>query len=169
MDNKYKKPAIIAGVALLLIALIALFTDVGAKLGKLGTIGGNIATNILHAQHGDTRDLDTITVEYIKSHTGSTAEVNVENLPKALKPLKKVKHPPFSMGACQVCHAPKRSKPAAILTRTVDALCYKCHEPVGQHQEIDCNKCHNPHHSDRKELLREKVTEETCPIGDFKS
>ncbi len=167
MNKRYKKPLIIAGLTLLLIILMALFTGVGDKLGKLVTIGGNIATNLMHAEHGDTRDLDKITVEYIKEHTGSSAEVNVDNLPKALKPLKKVKHPPFSMGACPVCHAPKRSKPAAILTRTVDALCYKCHEPVGQHQKIDCNKCHNPHHSDRKELLRDTVTEEKCPIGDF--
>lgn len=172
MHNRYKKPLLIIGAIVLLLVLVALFTDTGSKLAKFGTISGNIATNLAHPAHGDTRDLDTITVDYIKHQTGSTDEVNVANLPKAFRPLKKYKHPPFSMGACQVCHAPKRSKPAAIITKTVWELCYKCHEPsAGEHNAdlaIDCNRCHNPHHADKKHLIREKVVDEQCPVGHFK-
>lgn len=166
MKIEHKKPVIVVGGIILLLVLMALFGDVGQKLGKLAGISGNIADNLSHPTHGDTRDLDKITVDYIKNHTGSTNEVNVANLPKAFRPLKKYKHPPFSMGACQVCHAAKRSKPAAILTKTVWELCYKCHEPAVQ-EKLDCNKCHSPHHSERKKLLRDEIVEEKCPVGAF--
>lgn len=169
MDEKYKKPALVAAGVLALLIVIALFTDTGEKLGRFATISANIASNLAHPAHGDTRSLDTITVAYIETHTGSTSEVEEQQLPKAFRPLQKYRHPPFSMGACQVCHAPKRSKPAAIITKTVWELCYNCHESERDiPEQIDCNRCHNPHQAQRKHLLREKVTDEKCPVGAFR-
>lgn len=169
MDEKYRKPALIAVAVLALLIVIGIATGAGEKLGRFATISANIASNLAHPSHGDTRSLETITVEYIENHTGSTSEVEEQQLPKAFRPLQKYRHPPFSMGACQVCHAPKRSKPAAIITKTVGELCYNCHEPKEEmHEAIDCNRCHNPHHAQRKHLLREKVSEEECPVGTFK-
>ena len=171
MKSKINKMAIGAIVLVLFGVLFLLFTDAGDKFGKLLEINSNIAKNLSHPTHGDTRDLNEITVDFIKNETGSTNTIAEQELPKAFRPLKKVVHPPFGMGACQVCHAPKRSKPAAILTHTVAGLCYKCHEPKLASNEkaknLDCNKCHSPHHADRKILLRSKVTERECPVGEF--
>ena len=170
MEKKYIKLAIIAGVA---IVFVILFISVGAleKLGRLGTVGANIAKSLSNATHGDPRSLELMSVEYIEANTGCSDTVDEKELPKALKPFKKYGHPPFNMGACSVCHAPKRSKPAAIITHTVSELCYKCHEPESKINEeleaLDCNKCHSPHHADRKKLLRDTVTEEKCPVGSF--
>ena len=171
MSTKINKIAVGAIVVFLFGVLFLLFTDSGDKLGRLATINSNIAKNIASGVKGDIRDLNEITVEYVKNNTGSTAIVNEENLPKAFRPMKKIQHPPFEMGACQVCHAPRQKNPAAILTKTVADLCYMCHEPKLAHNEkpknFDCNKCHSPHHADRKVLLRTKVTERECPVGDF--
>lgn len=170
MDKKQIK-LIIAAVALLVFVAILASLGVAEKLGRLGTISVNIAKSMANATHGDPRSSEQMSVDYIKANTGSTKEVNQAELPKALKPFKKHGHPPFTMGACSVCHAPKRSKPAAIITREVSELCYRCHEPKEEVNErllkLDCNKCHNPHHADRKELLRDNVSEEKCPVGDF--
>lgn len=169
LTKKQLKIAIAAGVALLLPVL--LIVGAGDKFGRLATIMSNIAHNLAHASHGDPRPIETMSAEYIKTHTGSTKEVAIEQLPKAFIPLKEYGHPPFTMGACNVCHAPKRSKPAAIVTETVSELCYACHEPKSEIDTrlstLDCNKCHSPHHSDRKKLIREKVTELECPVGAF--
>lgn len=155
------------------VLLIIAMTIVGGweKLGRLGVIMGNIATNLAHATHGDARPLEKTTAVYIKANTGTTKKIDYKYLPEALKPFKEYVHPPFEMGACAVCHAPNRSKPAAIVTHTVGELCYKCHEPVGgikaNGKEIDCNKCHNPHHADKEKLIRNTVTEVVCPAGRF--
>jgi len=170
MEKKYIKISIIAGVVALFAILFVVF-GVAEKLGRLGNVSVNIAKNMANASHGDPRSLELMDKEYIEANTGSTKEVNPDELPKALRPFKKYGHPPFNMGACAVCHAPKRSKPAAIITKTVSELCYKCHEPKEEVDErlesLDCNKCHNPHHADRKKILRDKVTEEECPVGEF--
>ena len=170
MDKKYIKPAIAAGIVLLLVVLFGAM-GAGEKFARLGVIAGNIATNLANASHGDPRPIDSISVDYIKENMGSTKTIAISELPKAFVPLKKYGHPPFNMGACNVCHAPKRSKPAAIVTRTVSELCYKCHEPkeaINQEmKDLDCNKCHSPHHADRKKLLRDKVTQKKCPTGEF--
>lgn len=170
MEKKYIKPAIAAGVIVLLV-ILAVVTGVGEKLVRLGTISKNIAIDLSNATHGDPRSLDEMSVEFIEANTGCTDEINQDELPKALKPFKKYGHPPFTMGACSVCHSPKRSKPAAIVTHTVSELCYKCHEPqskiTAELEALDCNKCHSPHHADRKKLLRDNVTEESCPVGKF--
>lgn len=171
MDKKYIKPAIAAGVVLLLVIIWFVSFDVADKLGRLGVITGNIVTNLTNAPHGDPRPIESMSVEFIKENTGSTKEVALKELPKAFVPLKKYGHPPFNMGACNVCHAPKRSKPAAIVTRTVSELCYKCHEPketiTKEMKDLDCNKCHSPHHANRKKLIRDKVTDKICPVGKF--
>lgn len=170
MNKKHTKAAIAAGlVVLLLIILVA--NDAGSKFARLGAITVNIVTSLANAPHGDPRSLEEMNVKYIKANTGSTDTVALSELPKAFVPLKKYGHPPFNMGACNICHAPKRSKPAAIITHTVSELCYKCHEPVKAVDKVmaslDCNKCHSPHHADREKLIREKVTEEECPVGEF--
>lgn len=172
MDEKYQKSAVFAGVAALLIVVIIIFTDVGAKFAKLGEINSNIMHNMMNATHGDPRDLEEVTVDFIKESTGSKIQVTESLLPKAFQPLKKVVHPPFGMGACQVCHAPRQKNPAAILYKTVAELCYQCHEPKLASNEtpdvsFDCNKCHSPHHADRKLILRDKVIEKRCPVGKF--
>lgn len=170
MDKKYIKLVIAAGVVVLIVVL-GIITGAGEKFGRLITVGGQIATNMANATHGDPRSLNEMSTEYIKANTGTTKEINQNELPKALRPFKKYGHPPFNMGACAVCHAPKRSKPAAIITQNVSELCYKCHEPVSnitnKMKELDCNKCHNPHHADKKKLLRDKVKDILCPVGKF--
>lgn len=155
------------------IGIIIVMTLVGGweKLGRLGVITQNIATNLMHATHGDPRPLEQITTLYIKANTGTTKKIDYKYLPEALKPFKAYVHPPFEMGACAICHAPNRAKPAAIVTHTVGELCYKCHVPIGgvkpDGKEIDCNKCHSPHHADKEKLLRNTVSETVCPAGKF--
>ncbi len=170
MDKKYIKPAIAAGVVLLLVILFG-FMGAGEKFGRLGVIAGNIAANLAHPSHGDPRPIESMSVDDIKENTGSTKTVAISQLPKAFVPLKKYEHPPFNMGACNICHAPKRSKPAAIITHKVAELCYRCHEPKETIDEemskLDCNRCHSPHQADRKKLLRDKVSEKKCPVGEF--
>ena len=170
MEKKHIKIAIAAGLVVLLIIILGV-RGAGEKFARLGVIGANIATSLANASHGDPRPLDEMDVEYIKANTGSSNKVAISELPKAFVPLKEYGHPPFSMGACNVCHAPKRSKPAAIVTRTIAQLCYKCHEPEEQIDKrmagLDCNNCHSPLHADREKLVREKVTEEECPVGLF--
>jgi len=171
MHKKDIKLAIIAGVSILVLGVLML-NDGMEKLGRLGTIGSNIATSLAHASHGDPRPLSEMTVEHIEKTTGSTNTVDINELPKAFVPMKKYTHPPFKLGACNVCHASKSSKPAAITTHTVAQLCYTCHEPKEHINKkmaaLDCNKCHSPHQADRKKLLRNKVTERRCPVGKFK-
>ena len=170
MEKKYIKLIIIAGVVISIVVLAAV-TGVGEKLGRLGVISVNIAKSMANATHGDPRSSQEMSVEFIEANTGCTDVIDEKELPKALKPFKKYGHPPFTMGACSVCHSPKRSKPAAIVTHTVAELCYKCHEPESKIdaklEALDCNKCHSPHHADRKKLLRDTVTEESCPVGKF--
>lgn len=170
MHKKDIKLAVIAGVVILFFGILIL-NDGLEKLGRLGTIGGNIATSLANAEHGDSRSLSEMTVEHIKATTGSSKVVDINELPKAFVPMKKYGHPPFTLGACSVCHASRSSKPAAITTRTVAQLCYICHEPKEKIDKrmaaLDCNKCHSPHHADRKKLLRNKVTDKRCPTGKF--
>lgn len=164
MKKLNRKTAVILIVALVAVVFVV---TAGDKLARLAAITQNIVQNLSHASHGDPRPLEQMTTAYIKANTGSTDVIDEKYLPRALKPFKKYTHPPFKMGACAVCHAPNRSKPAAILTHTVSQLCYKCHEPLGAAKDLDCNKCHNPHHADREELLRNEVTELHCPAGEF--
>ncbi len=163
-ENKSKLALIGAGV--LLLALVGLAVS-GVNFGKLVKINKNIMENIMEGSHHIYMD-PSISVDYIKNHTGSTKTIEIAELPQAFKPVQKYKHPPFIMGACQVCHAPKRSKPAAILTPTVQELCFECHVPVTEPREnINCNKCHNPHHAPKEHLIRKKVTAHECPVGEF--
>ncbi len=170
MNKKDIKLAVIAGVVILMLGVLIL-NDGIEKLGRLGTISGNITTSLMNAKHGDSRPLNEMTVEHIEATTGSSKVVDVNELPKAFVPMKKYGHPPFTLGACNVCHASKSSKPAAITTRTIAQLCYICHEPQEKIDKrmaaLDCNKCHSPHHADRKKLVRNKVTEKRCPVGKF--
>lgn len=171
MKQFSKKQIVVAAVVA--VVAIALLGMAGAleKMGRFAVISQNIATNLIHATHGDSRPLTQMTAAYIKANTGTTKKIDYNYLPEALKPFKTYVHPPFEMGACAVCHAPNRSKPAAIVTRTVGQLCYKCHEPVGgikpNGNDIDCNKCHSPHHADKEKLIRNTVTETVCPAGRF--
>ena len=166
LSDKKKKIALIVG-AVVVVSLGALAVA-GVDFGKFVAVNKNIVHNIAEGSHHIFMD-DNISIEYIKNHTGCTKTIDPDELPQAFKPIRKYTHPPFIMGACQVCHAPKRSKPAAILTPTVQELCFECHVPVREPAEpINCNKCHNPHHAPKKHLLREKVRETECPVGAFK-
>jgi len=172
MEKKYIKPAIAGGVVLLLIILLVV-NGAGEKFGRLITVGGQIATSLANAPHGDPRPLKEMDKERIEATTGSSNVVDINELPKAFRPMKKYGHPPFTLGACNVCHASRTDKPAAITTRTVAKLCYTCHYPQKKIDKrmaaLDCNKCHSPHHADRKKLVRNKVTERKCPVGEFQS
>jgi predicted CXXCH cytochrome family protein len=170
MEPKYIKPAIAGGVIFILIILLAM-SGAGEKFGRLITVGGLIATNLANAPHGDPRPLEEMDKKHIKATTGSSKVVDINELPKAFRPMKKYGHPPFTLGACNVCHASRTDKPAAITTRTVAKLCYTCHYPKDKINKrmaaLDCNKCHSPHHADRKKLVRNKVTDRKCPVGKF--
>jgi predicted CXXCH cytochrome family protein len=173
MKQKYIKPSIIAGVLIIIVVVLLATSNIGEKLGRLGTISANIATNLANASHGDPRSLEEMDKERIKATTGSSKVVSVDELPKAFVPLKKYGHIPFTLGACNVCHASRTDKPAAITTHTVAQLCYTCHSPKNEIDnrmaDLDCNKCHSPHHSDREKLLRDTVIEKDCPVGEFQS
>jgi predicted CXXCH cytochrome family protein len=161
--NKNVKIAII--VVLVLIA--GLIFIGGGYAGKFLEINKNIATNLAKDPHAPYR-VDDLSKEYIKNNTGVTDTIKEEDLPQAFRPYKEVIHPPFRQGACHVCHAPKKDKVAEIVTKTVEELCYMCHPPVTRvKEELNCNKCHSPHHADKKKLVRNKVIEEECPAGDF--
>ncbi|MDD2790962.1 MAG: cytochrome c3 family protein [Sulfurimonas sp.] len=172
MKQKYIKPMIILGVFVVVILLLSM-SDAGEKFGRLGTIGANITASLANPSHGDPRSLEEMDKEKIEAATGCSKVVNVSELPKAFVPLKKYGHIPFTLGACNVCHASRTDKPAAIVTRTVGQLCYICHIPKNEIDnriaDLDCNKCHNPHHADREKLLRDTVVETDCPVGKFQS
>ena len=172
---KKNKLKIIIALVIGLVLLVLFATSTRAEL--LTKITKDIIENITHASHGDDRDIDKMTVKFIKENTGSSDRVDEAILPKALRPIKKYAHPPFTMGACQVCHAPNKSKPAAILTKKVSELCFWCHppklpltmkQPSKEQFALDCNKCHSPHHSDKKKFIRPKVRVKKCPVGEFK-
>ncbi|HTT71004.1 MAG TPA: cytochrome c3 family protein [Anaeromyxobacteraceae bacterium] len=69
-------------------------------------------------------------------------------------------HGPFEMGACTVCHHPRKGEegPGPVLVKT-NALCFECHEefkkPVGHHPagHKPCLSCHSPHNARKKSLL----------------
>ncbi|WP_456403282.1 cytochrome c3 family protein [Hydrogenimonas sp.] len=165
MQQNKKQMALIGGLVVVLGLVVLAFSEV--NFSKLVKVNKNIMHNIAEGTHHIYMGHD-VSVDYIKNHTGSSHTVDMEDLPQALKPMKKYKHPPFSMGACQVCHAPKRSKPAAIVTHTVQELCYKCHVPEEQpEKEINCNKCHSPHSAEKEHLIRKKATATECPVGKF--
>ncbi|MDD5157167.1 cytochrome c3 family protein [Sulfurimonas sp.] len=169
--KKFSKKQIIATIMAVIFIVAFVLMGVPEKLGRLAVITKDIATNMINATHGDPRPLEEMTTAYIKANTGTTKDIDYKYLPEALKPFKEHVHSPFRMGACAVCHAPNRSKPAAIVTHTVSELCYKCHTPVDgikpNGKELDCNKCHSPHHADKEKLIRNTVTEITCPAGKF--
>lgn len=169
--KQFTKKQIIAVAAGVVLIAVMMSVGVLEKLGRLGVVSQLIAVNMMHPTHGDARPLEKITTAYIKANTGTTKIIDYQYLPEALKPLKKYTHIPFEMGACVICHQPNRSKPAAIVTHTVEGLCYKCHQPIGGIREsgkaIDCNKCHSPHHADREKLLRNDIIETVCPAGRF--
>ncbi len=170
MHKKDIKLVVIAGIVLLVFGVL-LLNDGLSKLGRLVDINNQIMTSLANAKHGDSRPLSEMTVEHIKATTGSSKVIDINELPKAFVPMKKYGHPPFTLGACNVCHASRSSKPAAITTRTVAKLCYTCHYPKKKIDKkmaaLDCNKCHSPHQAERKKLLRNKVIDKRCPVGKF--
>gem|GEM_PF-1220132 len=166
MFDKIKNNRVLM-VVILLLLVIAVVIISSIDFPKLIKINQNVVSNIIKGdEHIFT---EPVSVEYIKNHTGSTDKIDQSELPQALRPFKRYVHPPFSMGACQICHAPKRSKPAAILTATVQELCFECHTPSPYPTHaINCNRCHSPHHSDKKKLIREKIHVQNCKIKEFK-
>ncbi len=165
-DGQNKKQLLLVGGLVVVLAL-GVFAMSGVNFTRLVKINKNIMHNIAEGAHPFFMERE-VSVDYIKHHTGSTDQIELKELPQEFRPLNKYKHPPFIMGACQVCHAPKRSKPAAILTPTVQDLCYKCHIPEEKPEKnINCNKCHNPHHAPKEHLIRKKATATECPVGEF--
>ncbi len=154
-------------VVVVLLVLSVLFGK--NKIGKFLEINKNIATALSKDPHAAYYK-DDLDLEYIKNNTGTTGSIDEKELPEAFQPFKEVIHPPFRQGACQICHAPKKDKVVALVTKTTEALCYKCHPAVSKPDiEMNCNKCHSPHQSDREKLVRNKVIEEECPVGEFET
>ncbi len=164
--QKSKKQMVLIGVAVAVLAILVLVVS-QINVGRLVKVNKNIMHNIAEGSHHVFMGHE-VSVEYIKNNTGSTDKIDIEELPQEFRPIQKYTHPPFIMGACQVCHAPRRSKPAAIITHTVQELCYKCHIPQDQPEKnINCNKCHNPHHAPKEHLIRKKSKATECPVGEF--
>ena len=154
---------------LLVSAVILLVVFGGSSIGKFLEINKNIATNLAKDPHAEYFH-DDLSIDYIKNNTGTSRSINEKELPQAFQPFKEVVHPPFRQGACLICHAPKKDKVVALVTKNVESLCYKCHPPVKKVDfELNCNKCHSPHEADRKKLVRNKVIEEECPAGEFQT
>jgi len=161
--NRTAKIVLVA-IAAFLIIVVLFERD---KVKKFIEINKNIATALSQDPHAVYYH-DDLDKEYIKKNTGTTNSIDVEELPQAFQPFKEVVHPPFRQGACQICHAPKRDKVVALVTKKIQTLCYKCHPPVKMPDvEYNCNKCHSPHQADREKLVRNKVIEEECPVGTF--
>jgi len=86
-------------------------------------------------------------------------------------PAAKFIHGPVAIGACTVCHDPHGQTNPAFLTASGEALCFHCHVEEealkhlaklpsgsgGSAREKGCIFCHDPHQSDRKFLLRQKI------------
>lgn len=64
-------------------------------------------------------------------------------------------HAPYESRDCTVCHARNSADPGPVQHKG-DALCFTCHEEVKQHAHgfRNCTRCHNPHDSANKKLLR---------------
>lgn len=72
-------------------------------------------------------------------------------------------HGPAAQGSCGICHLPHRSpQPHLLRVPRMADLCTKCHAgelfvTSGRHavvQDRDCHSCHDPHASERANLLK---------------
>jgi predicted CXXCH cytochrome family protein len=86
-------------------------------------------------------------------------------------PAAKYVHGPVAIGSCTACHDPHGQTNPAFLVESGEALCFRCHTEaealkhlVGKAasngsflREKGCTHCHNPHQSERKFLLRDKI------------
>jgi len=67
-------------------------------------------------------------------------------------------HNPVSKGRCNICHKTHSADSGYLLIKSTPDLCSGCHKILKGHTEIDtknsnCSQCHNPHSSERKNLL----------------
>ncbi len=106
-------------------------------------------------------------------HTKAKARVakivKLEDLPQKFKPLKKVLHEPFKMGACELCHVSAGAKPGKLIEKRVEDLCYKCHKVrygnKVNHKPVKdgrCTDCHDPHQSNLNNLIKGKTVNDLC-------
>ena len=69
------------------------------------------------------------------------------------------RHDPFKYGQCTACHFSHNSSYNALLKKPKDEICFDCHANLksdnytSSHQESSCLLCHNPHASNRSNLL----------------
>ncbi len=106
-------------------------------------------------------------------HTKAKARVakimKLEDLPQKFKPLKKVLHEPFKMGACELCHVSTGAAPGKLITKKISDLCYRCHK-VRYNKKFDhkpvkqgrCTDCHDPHQSNVKNLIKGNSVNDLC-------
>jgi predicted CXXCH cytochrome family protein len=131
----------------LIILLIAFFIGCSPKSNYklLSTLFDGVA---------DPNKVDSIAK--VKKSSDSLKTIKV-----ASKTSSKIVHPPYQDNGCANCHD-KVSKSALNLPQP--ALCYSCHEDFskkftwvhGPAAAGGCTKCHNPHSSDYKKLLRKE-------------
>ncbi len=112
---------------------------------------------------------EEVKLKHTKAKARVAKIVRLEDLPQKFKPLKKVLHEPFKMGACELCHVSASSKPGKLIEKKITDLCYRCHKvrygnkfnhkPVKQGRCLDC---HDPHQSNLNNLLKGKSVNDLC-------
>ncbi|MCF6200918.1 MAG: cytochrome c3 family protein [Hydrogenimonas sp.] len=112
---------------------------------------------------------EEVKLKHTKAKARVAKIVKLEDLPQKFKPLKKVLHEPFKMGACELCHISASSKPGKLIEKKITDLCYRCHKvrysnkfnhkPVKQGRCLDC---HDPHQSNADNLLKADSVNDLC-------
>jgi len=78
-----------------------------------------------------------------------------------------VKHQPVADGDCLACHSSHQSDIKGLLKKPLAQTCAECHEDadllkVGAHKSAgdfsNCSKCHDPHVSSEKKLLKPGIS-----------
>lgn len=109
--------------------------------------------------------------ERARSYTIALADVDLCAKCHDRRPAAKFVHGPVAIGSCTVCHDPHGQTNPAFLMASGEALCFRCHTEADalKHlvirspgsgdflREKGCSFCHDPHQSDRKFLLRQKI------------
>lgn len=108
-------------------------------------------------------------LQHTKAKAKKADFLRLEDLPQKFKPLKKVLHEPFKMGACGLCHMGSNSQPGKLVTKSIEKLCYRCHKTKYKktvaHRPVKngkCTECHDPHQSNVNNLLKAESLNELC-------
>jgi predicted CXXCH cytochrome family protein len=108
---------------------------------------------------------------YVPSHENEKCFSCHEPIKKKVRG-KTFVHAPLAGGQCSICHSPHGSPNVYQLRKTVNDICYSCHDdkkegnhPVVFHpsdgkpdprypeKDLSCASCHDPHAADNKNML----------------